>query len=93
MLKRKAEEQFAFWKAHKTKQALLVTGARQVGKSYSIRKFAQDHYDTAAVIDFIENPSAARTLSEARDANVAHQGRCGNRRNLRHRTRIAPPRL
>lgn len=68
MLKRKAIERFRFWKAHKTKQALLVTGARQVGKSYLIDEFARQSYSHVASFDFVENPTAAKTLAGATDA-------------------------
>ena len=33
MLRRKALERLAFWKRDKTTQALLIDGARQVGKT------------------------------------------------------------
>lgn len=39
MLKRKAYQRIALWKEHKTNQALLITGARQVGKTYLVEEF------------------------------------------------------
>lgn len=68
MLRRKAIERFRFWKEHKTKQALLVTGARQVGKSYLIDKFARQSYPHVVSFDFVKNPAAAKALAEAGDA-------------------------
>lgn len=68
MLRRKAIERFRFWKEHKTKQALLVTGARQVGKSYLIDEFARQSYPHVVSFDFVRNPAAAKALAEATDA-------------------------
>ncbi len=68
MLRRKAIERFRFWKEHKTKQALLVTGARQVGKSYLIDEFARQSYPHVVSFDFVKNPAAAKALAEAGDA-------------------------
>lgn len=68
MLRRKAIERFRFWKEHKTKQALLVTGARQVGKSYLIDEFARQSYPHVVSFDFVKNPAAAKALAGAGDA-------------------------
>ena len=43
--------------------ALLVTGARQIGKSYSIRKFGKNHYKNFIEINLIENKEAARIFT------------------------------
>ena len=51
MLKRKIEEKLDFWFKNR-KQALLVTGARQIGKSYSIEHFIKKHFDSVIEIDF-----------------------------------------
>ena len=40
MLYRKAIEKFEEWKKKENKKALLVTGARQIGKTFLIREFA-----------------------------------------------------
>ena len=51
MLRRKIEEKLNFW-FNNRKQALLVTGARQIGKSYSISNFIKDKFDNVIEIDF-----------------------------------------
>ncbi len=56
MLKRKVEEKLNFWLKNR-KQALLVTGARQIGKSYSIKNFIKDKFDNVIAIDFSEMPN------------------------------------
>ena len=51
MLKRKIEDYLVNWKNNR-KQALLVTGARQVGKTYSINQFAINNFESVVRIDF-----------------------------------------
>ncbi len=69
MLYRKAINDLLSWKENKTNQGLLVTGARQVGKSTLIESFAKENYRVLAKIDFIENPSAVEVIKRARDAD------------------------
>ena len=68
MLKRKAMDQLEFWYKYRTKQALLVTGARQVGKTYLIREFAKQHWQNVVEINLFENPAAAKAMSEANNS-------------------------
>ena len=37
MLKREIDSRLREWKADKNRKALLLTGARQIGKTYSVR--------------------------------------------------------
>lgn len=53
MLKRKAEKILDKWKD--SKDALLVTGARQVGKSYLIREYGQTHFKSFIEINLYEH--------------------------------------
>ncbi len=57
-LKRSAYESLLQWKENPDKRALLVTGARQVGKTYLIREFGQNAYKNFLEINFIETPKA-----------------------------------
>ena len=68
MLQRLATEKLLDWKRTKTKQALMVMGARQVGKTTLIRDFAAREYDSIAEINFFGNARAVETLAAA--ANV-----------------------
>lgn len=68
MLKRKAYDAITRWKSKKTTQGLLVMGARQVGKTTTIRQFAQAHYERVAEINFFQNATAVETVDAARDA-------------------------
>lgn len=67
MLRRKAEGLLENWKRTKGKQGLLVTGARQVGKTSTIEAFATKHYDHVVKIDFVEQPDAVEVISRARN--------------------------
>jgi predicted AAA+ superfamily ATPase len=44
MLKRKIERELAQFKAVKPKSAILLSGARQVGKTFIVREFAKGSY-------------------------------------------------
>jgi len=56
MLKRKIYQSLLEWKNQKEKMCLVVKGARQVGKTYIINKFAQENYDNYIYMNFDENP-------------------------------------
>ena len=68
MLKRKALDDIVQWKRAKTTQGLLVMGARQVGKTTTIREFAAAYYERTAEINFFQNENAVKTIKEAKDA-------------------------
>ena len=69
MLYRSAIEELRSWKQTKTKQALMVMGARQVGKTTLVREFARQEYGSIAEVNFINNTLAAETLSSAVDVD------------------------
>jgi len=50
------------------KRALLVTGARQTGKTFSVRRVAKEIFENVVELNFIENPEAAGIFSSPRDA-------------------------
>ena len=50
------------------KEALLITGARQVGKTFIIRKCAKKHFDHVIEINFIERPDAVKLFENARSS-------------------------
>ncbi|PIS02245.1 MAG: hypothetical protein COT85_06850 [Chlamydiae bacterium CG10_big_fil_rev_8_21_14_0_10_42_34] len=55
-MKRDLEADLVRWKNHKRFMPLLLTGARQVGKSYLIDKFGEEHFEHCATINFERNP-------------------------------------
>ncbi len=48
-----------------TQNALLLSGARQVGKSYAIRKYGKANYSCFIEINFIEQPQAIQIFQHA----------------------------
>lgn len=55
-LKRKIDDYLINWKNDPDKKPLIVKGARQVGKTESIKKFAYEHYKNVISINFVEEP-------------------------------------
>ena len=70
MLKRAAYERLVSWKKDPHHRALLVDGARQVGKTYLVRAFAQRHYGTTIEINFVESPEAKAIFAGNLDADT-----------------------
>lgn len=67
MLKRKIDTVIDAWRTSKTNQGLLITGARQVGKTSSIEAYGAEHYAAIVKIDFVEQPRAVEIISAAQD--------------------------
>lgn len=57
MLKRKIEKELLDWKNKKDKMCLVIKGARQVGKTYIIDKFARENYKNYIYMNFDEMPA------------------------------------
>ena len=55
-LKRKIDAFLEEWKARKTRKPLIIRGARQIGKTETIRHFAAKHYDHVVEINFVDSP-------------------------------------
>lgn len=56
MLKRKIDQMLLDWKKKKRQECLLVRGARQIGKTFSIEAFGKQHYASYIYINFYQNP-------------------------------------
>ncbi len=68
MLERKAYGTLLDWKADNKGKALLVDGARQIGKTFLIEEFARREYPSHIKIDFLKS-DAAEALSHASGAD------------------------
>ena len=67
MIKRKIEKRIhEFYK--KDKKALLITGARQVGKTYIIREVGKADFESFIEINFLENRTAQSLFENARSS-------------------------
>ena len=69
MLRRKITNRIEEFYKSNPKKALMIVGARQVGKSYAIGKFAEAHYESVITIDFIENPEYVSVFENAQGAD------------------------
>ncbi len=52
------------WKESKHRKPLIMQGARQVGKTYSILEFGRTHYENVAYFNFETNPKLNKTFEE-----------------------------
>ena len=67
MLKRKAEKDIVNFLNSTDKKALLISGARQVGKTFLIRELGKRHYKSFVEINFLENKTAGSAFENATD--------------------------
>ena len=52
------------WKGSRHRKPLILQGARQVGKTYSILEFGRTHYENVAYFNFETNPKLNATFEE-----------------------------
>lgn len=69
MLKRKIINQMIEWKFRANHGALLIKGARQVGKTTSIRLFAKEQYQNFIEINFEREPQLKEIFDGSLNAN------------------------
>lgn len=53
------------WKNSKHRKPLILQGARQVGKTYSILEFGRNQYENVAYFNFETNPKLNKTFEES----------------------------
>lgn len=63
MLKRKIEQDLIKWKSTENHKPLIVKGCRQCGKTYSVKKFAEENYKYVVYINFFSNPDYVSVFS------------------------------
>ena len=63
MLKRKIMYMLEKWQRNEKKKSLILSGARQVGKTFIVREFAKENYDSFVEINFYEKPEYKRIFS------------------------------
>lgn len=56
------------WKNSKNRKPLIVHGARQVGKTYIIKKFGKENYDNLIYVNFETNQELSSQIAESIDA-------------------------
>lgn len=70
MLRRRAYDKLAEWKAQGNKKALCIIGARQIGKTTLIRAFGRENYENFAEINFAADERASGIFSGSLDADT-----------------------
>ncbi len=63
-LKRKVDHYLKEWKLSQERKPLVIKGARQIGKTESIRQFAMEHYASFIEINFVEEPKYKTIISD-----------------------------
>ena len=54
-MKRFIDQELKRWKDGSRRKPLILRGARQVGKTYSVRQFGKDYFDNVALVDLERN--------------------------------------
>ena len=70
MLKRKIETYLAEWKKSETRKPLVIKGMRQCGKTYIVRKFANENYENVVYVNFILEPDKKSAFTGNTDVDT-----------------------
>ncbi len=70
MLERKIYQDLIKWKNNPNKMCLIIKGARQVGKTYIIDKFAKENYENYIYINFDENENYKKIFDDSLDVDT-----------------------
>jgi len=63
-MKRDIYQKLSQWKCSKRRKPLILRGARQVGKTYILKNFAQNEYDNYIYLNFDEEPELMSFFEE-----------------------------
>ena len=66
-MKRFIEEKLLDWKNRKKRKPLLINGIRQVGKTYSIKDFGENHFNSFLYINFDLEPGYSDIFKSSKD--------------------------
>ena len=67
-MERKVSKELLKWKDNKEKTPLIIYGARQVGKTYTILSFGKENYKNVAYINFEDNTEISKIFEQDLDA-------------------------
>jgi predicted AAA+ superfamily ATPase len=51
-MKRNISKKLMAWKDSSSRKPLIIRGARQVGKTYTVKEFGSEHFSNVVVLDF-----------------------------------------
>ncbi len=89
-MKRKISQFLIEWKNNPYRKPLILQGARQVGKTYSILEFGRNNYENVAYFNFETNPSIGKTFEESLEPGylIPILSRIANQTIVREKTLI-----
>lgn len=87
---RKIAKYLKEWKESPCRKPLILQGARQVGKTYSLLEFGREHYENVAYFNFETNPQLVRTFDESLEPGylIPILARLANQSIIREKTLI-----
>ena len=87
---RKIKKYLKEWKNSPYRKPLILQGARQVGKTYSILEFAREEYENTAYFNFETDPLLSKTFAENIDPGylIPVLSRIANQTIIREKTLI-----
>lgn len=71
---RNAMSELVDWKAGKSRKPLMVTGARQVGKTWLLKEFGRLHFNSVAYVLMVDNQRMQRLFTNTSDARTLISG-------------------
>ncbi|HSX25832.1 MAG TPA: ATP-binding protein [Chlamydiales bacterium] len=69
-MKRKIMESLRAWKNQPKRKPLLLMGARQVGKTFALKKFGELEYTSTVYVNFEDNPRVCKLFEASLDPKV-----------------------
>lgn len=87
---RKIVKYFKTWKESPYRKPLILQGARQVGKTYSVLEFGRNEYENVAYFNFETDPKLIKTFEESIDPDylIPLLSRIGSQTIIREKTLI-----
>lgn len=64
-MERLIESKLIEWKRSKARKPLLIRGARQIGKTYTMLRFGKEHYENVVYCNFESNLSLAKAFEDS----------------------------
>jgi hypothetical protein len=69
-MKRKIMDKLRAWKSQATRKPLVLMGARQVGKTFILKKFGSQEYQNTIYLNFEDNPKLCKLFEASLDTQV-----------------------
>lgn len=70
VLKRKIDDFLLAWKNNPDKKPLIIKGLRQIGKSYSVELFGENHYENFVSINFLLDKRFSTIFDSGNDVDT-----------------------